>query len=185
VGFREWFYEGHLDYEQSYMVGLRHGNVYEFYPNGRLRSKETYRDGRLHGTGRQWSREGRLLVMWKFVNGCGLDLWCDSETGSLSEEFYCPREGELGFKRQWNDDEKTVYEEYYFLSSGYHGIWRQWNQKGKLRRGFPQFYVNNRKVTSPRYRRACERDASLVPYRVEDDDWSRTLPPEYLTQRRK
>jgi antitoxin component YwqK of YwqJK toxin-antitoxin module len=86
VGFRQWDEAGRLEFEYAMRGGVKHGHEYRFYPNGRLEDKETYREGRLHGVGRQWSEDGRLLVTWKLVDGTGLDLWCDTQTGTLAEE---------------------------------------------------------------------------------------------------
>jgi hypothetical protein len=186
VGYREWFDDGQLDFEYALREGIKHGPEYHFCANGQLLEKETYRHGRLHGTGKQWSESGRLLVSWRLVNGRGLDLWCDTCTETLAEEHYWPREGERGYSRAWNDDEKTVWQEYFYaLSKGYHGIWREWNARGRLRRSFPRYYVNDRKVTKRQYLRACETDHTLLPYRAEDDDPHRELPAEYVAQREK
>jgi hypothetical protein len=186
VGHREWDEDGRLEFESALRAGVRHGHEYRFYPNGQLLDKETYRDGRLHGVGRQWAEDGTLLVNWKMVGGTGLDLWCDNLTGTLAEEHHWPREGELGYKREWNADERTVRQEYFYvLGKGYHGVWREWNGRGGLRRGFPRFYIHGRKVTRRQYLEACEADPSLPPYRAEDDDPHRELPAEYLAHRQR
>jgi antitoxin component YwqK of YwqJK toxin-antitoxin module len=186
VGYREWFEDGQLSFEYAMRGGVQHGPEYRFYPNGQLEEKETYRDGRFHGTGMQWSEDGRLLVTWKLVNGAGLDLWCDCSTGTLAEEHYWPEEEELGYKREWNPDEKTIWQEYFYvLGKGYHGVWREWNEKGRLRRGFPLYFVNDKTVTKREYLKACARDPSLPPFRVEDNDPHRELPAEYRAQRKR
>jgi hypothetical protein len=186
VGYREWDEEGRLEFESALRDGVKHGHEYRFHANGRLLEKETYRDGKLHGVGRQWAEDGRLLVTWKLVNGSGLDLWCDTRTGTLAEEHYWPEEGELGYKRQWNGDERTVWQEYFYTpGKGYHGVWREWNARGRLRRGFPRFHVSGRKVTRRQYLEAFNDDPTLPRYRPEDDDPRRELPAEYLTRRQK
>jgi antitoxin component YwqK of YwqJK toxin-antitoxin module len=165
-------------------IGVKHGKSYRFYESGQLLEEEPYRDGRAHGTGRQWAEDGRLLVSWTLAHGVGLDLWCDTQTGALAEEHYWPGEGELGYTRQWNEDERTVWQEYsYVLGIGYHGVWREWNARGGLRRGFPHYYLNGRKVTKREYLRACASDPTLPPYRPEEDGPRRELPAEYLAQR--
>ncbi len=186
VGYRMWDEDGHLEFEYAMRSGVKHGHEYRFHPNGQLLEKETYHDGTLHGVGRQWSEDGRLLVSWKLVNGTGLDLWCDTATGRLAEEHYWPKDGELGYFRQWNSNERTIWQEYYYvLSKGYHGVWREWNARGRMRTGFPRYYINDQKVTKSQYRKACESDDTLVPYQSGDDDPHRQLPAEYLTQRKK
>jgi antitoxin component YwqK of YwqJK toxin-antitoxin module len=163
--------------------GVKHGNEYRFHPNGKLLEKKTYCNGRPHGIGKQWAEDGRLLVTWKLVNGSGLDLWCDYE-GRLAEEHYWPKPGERGYARQWNSDERTVYAEYFYRAGiGYHGIWRKWNRLGRMMRGFPRFFVCDRKVTKNEYFKICKADSTLPPYLTSDDDPHRVLPEEYLRQR--
>jgi antitoxin component YwqK of YwqJK toxin-antitoxin module len=184
VGCREWDEDGQLLAEVPMRGGVRHGNVAYFYPGGQLEEMQPYRHGQMHGTGRQWSEDGRLLVTWQLNRGTGLDLWCDSGTGTLAEEHYWPREGGLGYGRDWNVDEKTIHEEYFYaLGRGYHGVWREWAGRGGLRRGFPHFYVNDRKVSKLQYLKACQGDPTLPPYRPEEDDPHRALPAEYLAQK--
>jgi len=185
VGFRLWDEEGRLEFENALRHGVRHGNEYSFYPNGRLLEVTPYRDGRIHGTGRQWSEDGRLLVTYRLVRNTGLDLWC-GDGGALSEEHYCPKDGELGYRREWNCDDRTICQEYFFvLGKGYHGVWREWNRRGRLRRGFPRYYVADRRVTKRQYLRASLGDPSLPLYRAEDNEPVRVLPAEYLSQRKK
>jgi antitoxin component YwqK of YwqJK toxin-antitoxin module len=185
VGCRQWDEDGPLVFESAMRNGVKHGHEYRFHDNGRVLEKETYRNGHLHGIGRQWAEDGTLLVTWKMVNSTGLDLWCDTQTGTLAEERYWPREGEVGYERQWTGDERTVWQEYFYvLNRGYHGIWREWNARGKLRRGFPHYHVHDVKVTRRQYVKACRTDPTLVPYRQEDDRPNRTLPAEYQAQRR-
>jgi hypothetical protein len=186
VGFREWSESGRLEFETGMRGGVRHGHEYRFYPSGRLLEKETYRGGLLHGVGRQWAEDGRLLVKWKFVQGVGLDLWCDPSSGRLAEEHYWPGPEELGYTRMWNGDERTVWQEYFHaVVRGYHGVWREWGAEGKLRRGFPRYFIDDVRVPREEYLRACERDLLLPRYSPEDDSPCRRLPEEYLFQRKK
>lgn len=186
VGCREWDEEGSLDWEFALRDGVRHGNCYRFYPDGQVLEFEHYRNGREHGTGKQWTEDGRLLVTWTLKNGTGLDLWCDTRTETLAEEMYWPPEGKLGYVRQWNPDEKTVWQEFYLLGGkGYHGVWREWNEKGRMRRGLPQFYIEDKRVTKQQYLKACEADRSLPRYRPLDDGPQRKLPKKYVAQRKK
>jgi antitoxin component YwqK of YwqJK toxin-antitoxin module len=185
VGQRWWYEDGSLEFEEQMRGGEVHGHMYRFYESGQLMEVQPYCDGKMHGTGQQWSEDGRLLVAWQLARGTGLDLWCDSSTGTLAEEHRRPGEGQLGYTRQWNADERTVWQEYcYVLGLGYHGVWREWNTRGRLRRGFPRYYVNDRRVTKRQYLRACRTDPMLPRYRAEEDDPHRKLPPEYLAQRR-
>jgi hypothetical protein len=184
VGFREWSQTGTLLFEYGLKGGEKHGYEYEFYDSGALLEKGAYRKGKLHGPGVQLAENGRVLVVWKLDNGCGLDLWCDQRTGLLAEEVFWPAQGEQGYKRLWNEDQETIWEEWFFAPGmGYHGIRREWDGD-KLCRGFPQFYIGDKKVSRARYLSACKTDKTLPKYRAADDKPTRRLPAEYLAQRR-
>lgn len=185
VGYRLWYPSGQLALDYGLKGGLKHGTEYHFNEAGHLTFLEPYRAGQVHGTARQWSDDGELLVACRLDHGVGLDLWCDEETGRLAEEHFWPADGDQGYLRQWNDDERTVWEEYYYVRGrGYHGIWREWNDQGKLRRGFPHYYVHDAKVSKRQYLRACEHDDTLGLYRPKEDRPSRKLPAEYVAQRK-
>ncbi|WP_157606255.1 toxin-antitoxin system YwqK family antitoxin [Schlesneria paludicola] len=185
VGFREWDEHGVLFFEYSMKRGQKHGRAYRFFANGEPMDLDTFRDGQLHGPGKQWNEKGELLITYTLVNGTGLDLWCDDTKQTLSEEHYWPKEGELGYRRNWNDDDVSVHEEYFFVNShGYHGIWRKWASKGTLRRGYPQYYVRGNRVTKAQYVRAAAQDILLPACRKKDDQPIRDLPHEYISQRK-
>ena len=188
VGYREWNENGWLEFEYGMKNGKKHGREYCFhgFENGQPYEVTPYRNGRIHGTGKQWSDDGKVVISYKLINGTGLDLWCGHTNDTLSEEHYYPKDGELGYHREWHFDEKSIWQEYFFSpGAGYHGIWREWNDKGKLRRGFPQYHLNDSRGTKRQYMKACESDATLPPYRQNDDRPYRKLPPEYLAQREK
>lgn len=186
VGFRQWSESGELEVEYGMRNGTKHGRWYRFYENGQPEEVIPYRNGRRHGTGKQWLPDGQLLITYKLVNGTGLDLWCGHENDTLAEECYWPKEGELGYHREWNDDETSIWQEYhYYTEKGYHGIWREWNKQGILRRGFPKYYVDDNRVTKQQYLKASLIDRTLPPYRPEEDRAYRELPREYLAQRKK
>lgn len=184
VGRRHWDEEGEMYLEYGIKNGEKHGREYWFMM-GRLDEMTPYRMGTPHGTAMQFDDQGEILVTSVKNNGVGLDLWCCNLEHTLSEEQYDPAEGELGYRRHWNEDEKTIFEEYFFMSHyAYHGIWRQWNEKGRLRRGFPRYFVRGNQVTRRVYLKDCANDPTLIPYRKSDDSPKRILPQEYLAQRK-
>lgn len=185
VGWRYWYEDGSVDVEWGIKDGQRHGLRLEYHQNGRLAHVERYRNGRENGTARQWSEDGKLLVTYRLANGVGLDLWCDFDTGTLAEEHLWPDCGQVGYNRLWNKNERTIWQEQYYTGAGHHGIWREWNKQGRLKRGFPHFYVHDKRVTKRQYANACEGDPTLARYRPEDDRPYRKLPAEYVAQRRK
>lgn len=184
VGRRIWWDDGEtVCLEVGIKDGKKHGNELYFTHNGLLISIEPYRNGVPHGKAKQFADNGSVLICYTMQNGVGLDLWCHSD-GSLSEEHYYPASGELGYNRWWNEDNKSIYSEESWLDgSGWHGICREWNSKGRLCRGFPQFYVKGQRLKKNQYLRACELDAILPRYHPQQDVPYRTLPKEYLSQK--
>jgi len=186
VGRRVWWDDGQTVFlEYGVKDGKKHGNEMQFHRNGLLLSVEPHRDGKAHGKATQFAANGSVLICYVLKNGVGMDLWCDDD-GNLSEEHYYPAKGELGYNRWWNEENKSIWREESWLDGlGWHGILREWNGKGRLCRGFPQFYVNGQRLTKSQYLRACQTDQSFPPYDPEQNQPFRTLPSEYLAQRPK
>lgn len=179
VGERTWDLRGDLDSEWGIKDGRRHGPQRR-RTDGVLTFETNWVDGKEHGIARQYWDDGRPLGTYKMVHGTGVDLWRCNLTGKLSEEWHWT-DGEMdGLVRFWNDDEKTIWEEKHCKASVEHGIFREWNDKGRLRRGFPQYYINGKKVRKREYLTGCKRDETLPAFREEDNNWHRPLPAEYL-----
>lgn len=181
VGRRYFFESGELAGD----VGLRgdryHGIDYRWDMPGSLMSAIPYADGLEHGTAHQWGYDGTYLGSYTMEHGTGIDLWrsgCGGEQPALSEVRYY-RDGQRhGFEWWLNGDQRSVYEEGHYANGQPHGILRQWNSQGRLRRGYPQYYVNGERVTKRQYLRASQRDPSLPRFSPEDNLPARTFPPE-------
>jgi hypothetical protein len=126
------------------------------------------------------------------VRGTGIDLWrstnFDDRSVILREVHYMKDGTPHGFEWWINDDESSVYEEKHWRNGCLHGIERQWNSDGKLRRGYPKYYVDDQKVTKRQYIRAAERDPSLPRWRRSENFPLRRFPAEitrHLGRRRK
>jgi hypothetical protein len=191
VGHRTWFENGQLAVEYALRNEARHGFCYSFYESGQILEKEKYRNGYAHGVGKQLAEDGTLLVAWKLSHGTGLNLRCDTKTGKLAMESHFPKAGGLSYIRLWNPDGRTVSREN-LVSPGertwgnpLHGITRAWNKRGRLRRGFPQFWLPDGQVTKTEYLDACKAHSGLIPYRAEDDQPYRRLPREFIAQRKR
>lgn len=185
VGFRYIGEGGHIEWEQALRDGRPHGVERQFHHNGVLLFACPWVDGVEHGIARQYSESGELVCQYEMIHGTGVDLWCCNITDRLSEEHH-KKDGRLhGVVRWWNDNEKTVWCEEWFSMSKRHGIWRSWNDRGRLSRGYPQYFVNDAKVTKRQYRKACETDPSLPPFREEENRPNRTLPPEFADRFRR
>ena len=98
--------------------------------------------------------------------GTGIDLWW-GRAGYLREEHRMNDGLPHGFERWWST-KNEVYDEQQWFNGKWHGIHRRWTRR-KLDRGFPQFHINNVKVTKRGYLRAAKTDPTLPPYDPKDD----------------
>lgn len=141
--------------------GEKHGPSVEYWHNGQVAFIEPYVAGRVHGVTRHFDEQGRLLLESRYVRGSGVDLWCDLHNRTLSEETWS-REGRLhGVRRNWNSDGETVWLEEHWENGELHGVVREWNDKGRLRRGFPRYYLHGRKVPRRGYPFAVPKSDDL------------------------
>ena len=83
-----------------------------------------------------------------------------------------------GFEWWLNEDQATVHQEAHFWENLQHGIRREWNGEGRLRRGFPQYWVNNQRVSKRQYLRAFVKDPNLPAFCEADNLPQRDFPPE-------
>ncbi|HEX6290975.1 MAG TPA: hypothetical protein VFZ66_17450 [Herpetosiphonaceae bacterium] len=181
VGRRFFFETG----EPSLDFGLRreryHGMWYRWDLPGMLISAIPYQDGLEHGTAHQWSFDGQLLGSYTMQHGTGLDLWWGqrSDGGRMLSEARFYRDGQRhGFEWWIEADQRSVYEEGHYAKGAPHGILRQWNRKRRLKRGYPQYYVNGERITKAQYLRACRNDSTLPPFQPADNLPARKFPAE-------
>lgn len=175
VGYRHWSETGQLGMEYSILDGSMHGPFRTWHDNGQLCEVAWYEHGKEHGTTVQYDHDGNLIGSYTMTHGTGVDLWF-ARPGVISEERHY-QDGKLhGFERWWNEDNQTVYQESHFWHGVEHGIFRQWNQAGRLRRGYPRYYVEGKQVRKAQYERACRRDLALPPFRLEENMPQRQAP---------
>ena len=188
VGFR-WFSEdGTAGTENPIKNGVMHGNMHYFEvgADGSRKSSfsEPYRNGLAHGIAKQYSDDGKLIGTYTMKRGTGIDFWrTETYCGSsvyLHEIRYIKDGNWHGFEWWLNDDQASVHQEAHFWENLQHGIRREWNGEGKLRRGYPQYWVNNKQVSKRQYLRACAKDSNLPPFREIDNLPARNFPPEVL-----
>ncbi len=189
VGVRQFDVDGEIATETPFKNGVIHGIVYCFEsgPDGRARVNfaEPYRNGLAYGTARQWSLDGEKLIgTYTMKHGTGLDLWrnwdYERKHYYLSEARYLEDGKWHGFEWWLDEDQTTVFEEHHFWKNLQHGIQREWNNEGRLRRGFPRYWLNNERVTKRKYLRAQASDRSLPPFRAADNLPRRNFPPEVM-----
>jgi hypothetical protein len=182
VGYRYYNADGVLINETPMKDGKKHGHELTWDDDGTLLSVEPYWDGKCHGTAKQYGRDGRVIGTYKMVHGTGYDLWRNMSFHGPSYyvcEIHSVRNGLLhGFVWWLNDDEKSVWDEKHWYEGKSHGINREWNFAGKLRRGYPKYWVRDEAVTKRQYVAAARKDATLPPFRPKDNSPKREFPPE-------
>jgi antitoxin component YwqK of YwqJK toxin-antitoxin module len=182
VGARYFDASGAPDNEWAFRKGVPHGTRYVWHEPGQLASAEPYEEGVPHGTARQWSRyDGRLIGSYTLERGTGIDLWRqDWSDGSveLAEVHYMRNGRPHGFEWWLNEDQRSVWQERHWKDGERHGIERDWNIEGRLRRGYPRYWVQGERVSKRQYLRTAARDPSLPPFRAEENEPQRTFPPE-------
>jgi hypothetical protein len=185
VGRAAWYESGHL----AVAVGLRRGIAvgphveYHDAPGGPVSYAEPYVDGKVHGLAKQFDADGRLILVSPFVRGTGTDYWCD-ETGQLAEEHPVVRGKLSGRERWWNPDGKSVFAETQYRDGVRHGVAREW-LGGKLRPGFPKFFVAGKERSKRQYLEAAKANASIPLYRPEENNCRRRLPEEFIELKRR
>ena len=181
IGYRHFDADGELILDAGLHRGRRHGREYRLDTPGKVLSATAYKNGLEHGLARQWSDDGRLIGTYRMRNGTGIDLWWQ-ETWRKPRRPYLAevrfmRSGQRhGFEWWLNDDQRSVWREQHWSEDKAHGIEREWDRKGKLRTGFPKFYVKGECVTRESYQRACVKDPSLPMFRKQDDKPERDFP---------
>ncbi len=178
VGRRGFDYSGVIEWEVAFRNGGQHGWAYR-WDDGRLMWREPSENGCIHGTASQWDREGNLMGQYTMEHGTGIDLWWqeNSETGKYLSEVYYKVAG-LRHGYEWHFSEGVLHQEVQWFEGKRHGIERSWNFKDRLRRGYPQYWVNDEQVKRPQYLRALKSDATLPLFRKEDNLPLRDFPPE-------
>lgn len=186
AGIRYFGEAGELQSEIPLKNGRTHGILY-YFDQGLVTFSEPYSNGLAHGTAKQWSDEGKLIGTYTMRHGTGLDLWrcrrnCGTGSIYLSEARYLKGGMFHGFEWWLNEDPRSVHHETHFWKGQKHGIERDWNGEGRLRRGYPKYWVRGQQVTKRQYVRECLRDSALPPFREADNLPRRRLPPEVTRQ---
>jgi hypothetical protein len=184
VGERQFNENGQLEFERPMKNGVTHGTLYGI-DEGVVTFAEPYRNGLAHGIARQWSIDGEPIGSYTMRHGTGLDLWrCKANGGNgrvfLAEARYLKEGKWHGFEWWLDENQKSVYSEHHFWENLQHGIERHWNSQGRLKRGYPRYWVNDKRVTRREYLRASAENPNLPRFRESDDRPRRKFPPEVL-----
>jgi hypothetical protein len=184
VGTRQFGQNRRLELERPVRDGMFHGTLYSF-EDGVVISAEPYRNGLAHGIAKQWSFDGEFIGSYSMKHGTGLDLWrCKKNWGNkrvfLAEARFLKDGKWHGFEWWLNEDQKSVHDEQHFWENLQHGVQRSWNSKGRLRRGYPRYWVKGSRVTKSEYLRACAKDPNLPQFSESDNRPRRIFPSEVL-----
>jgi antitoxin component YwqK of YwqJK toxin-antitoxin module len=184
VGVRQFDDNGQLEFERPMKNGVTHGTLYGI-DDGVVTFAEPYRNGLAHGIAKQWSIDGEPIGFYTMKHGTGLDLWrCKANWANgrvfLSEARYLKEGKWHGFEWWLDENQKSVYTERHFWENLQHGVERQWNSQGRLKRGYPRYWVNNKRVAKREYLHACAEDPNLPRFRESDNRPRRKFPPEVL-----
>jgi hypothetical protein len=181
VGQRAYDGDGQLKVETPLKNGNKHGREYIWDESGALESVEPYREGKLHGLAKQYNRKGKVIGTYRFAHGTGYDIWrYEREDGSVGiSEIFSVNDGALdGFEWWLKADQHSVWHERPWQGGRYHGIERRWNAQGRLKRGYPKYWVQGQAVTKRFYLKATERDQTLPKYRESENRPQRKFPSE-------
>ena len=181
VGQRSYDQDGRLMMETPMKNGKRHGREYVWDENGDLLSVEPYVDGKLHGVARQYGRNGKVIGTYRCVRGTGYDIWrFEREDGSIGiSEIHSLRDNlPHGYEWWLKSDQHSVWHERHWHHGEYHGIERMWSEKGKLKRGYPKYWVKGQTVNKRLYLRAAENDKTLPEFLDNENRPHRQFPVE-------
>jgi antitoxin component YwqK of YwqJK toxin-antitoxin module len=179
VGRRYWNENGILEWDQCLRNGHPFGTFRQWHSNGQLMWEEPFRNGLAHGICRQWDENGELLGASRMKMGTGMDLWWgDSRQKFPTEERSYMKGLHHGFERWWCR-KNEIFQELHYRHGVEHGVFRQWTS-GKLKRGYPKFYLSGKKVTKRAYIAASNHDATLPPY-LDKENSPRRKPVEVPT----
>ena len=181
VGQRVYNREGLMVLETPIKNGLKHGREFTWDDDGKLRLIEPYVKGKIHGTAKQYGREGNVIGTYTLIHGTGFDIWRQENEGRtiFVSEIHSLQDGVLhGYEWHFAASQQDLWCERYWYMGKIHGIERIWNSKGKLRPGYPRFYVLDQAISRKKYLKLALSDETLPIYREEENLTSRNLPTE-------
>ncbi len=181
VGRRVYSTQGQLILETPLRDSKKHGRELTWGDDGKLELVEPFYYGKIHGTAKQYDRGGRVIGTYQMVHGTGYDVWRNrySDGPWYVSEIHSQRDGLLhGFVWWLEPDQQSVHDEKYWHDGKLHGIAREWNSAGRLRRGFPKYWVHDQAVTKRQYLAAARKDPTLPPFRLNDNRPRREFSPE-------
>lgn len=159
-------------------AGRTHGRKYEFFDSGAVSCEERYVNGLPHGVCHQWDDDGRLLGTYVFRNGSGLDVWRHRNTRGrpYASEIRTLRAGVLHGFEWWLGSARRLSAEVHWVGEKKHGIERSWDWNGGLDKGFPRFWISDKRQTKRAYLAAARSDSTLPAFVERENKANRALP---------
>lgn len=181
VGRRVYNREGILILETPMKDDLKHGHETTWDDDGNLLSIEPYARGKIHGTAKQYGRNGKIIGTYKLKHGTGFDVWRQEEEINkvFVSEIHSLKDGmPNGYEWWFASSRHDLMHERHWQMGKLHGIERSWNSKGKLRRGYPKFIIEDQVVTIQKYVKMALIDTTLPVFQEKDNLPNRKLPSE-------
>jgi hypothetical protein len=181
VGQRHYTQTGTMVRETPLKDGQKHGREYTWNDDGSLILMEPYVQGKIHGTAEQYGAEGKVIGTYHIIHGTGLDIWREEdEAGNISiAEIHSLRDGlPHGYTWWLITGQNLRWHEQHWQAGQLHGIERMWNQQGKLRRGYPKYWITGQTVSKQKYLQTIQDDQTLPPYDELDNSQQRQFPLE-------
>ena len=181
VGRRVYNQKDILILETPMKDGLKHGRAITWDDNGRLLSIEPYAKGKLHGTTKQYGRNGKVIGTYKLVHGTGFDIWRheNEDNRVFVSEIHSLKDGlPNGYEWWFASTKQDLLHERHWHMGKLHGIERMWNSKGRLYRGYPTFFISDQTVSKQKYVKLTRTDKTLPAFREKDNFPHRSLPSE-------
>jgi len=181
VGQRIYNRQGTMILETPIRDGLKHGWEFTWDDDGKLLLIEPYVKGKIHGTAKQYGSEGNVIGTYTLVHGTGFDIWRqeNEDQAVFISEIHSLQDGvPHGCEWQFVSPHRNLWYERNSYTGKIHGIERIWNSKGRLRRGYPRFYVLDQVVSKQKYLELSQTDKSLPTYQEDDNLPQRHFPQE-------
>ena len=181
VGQRSYTPDGILVMETPLKDGLKHGREFTWSEDGALLLVEPYVKGKIHGTAKQYGFSGKPIGTYRLIHGTGFDIWrSEHNDGRVTiSEIHSLRDGlPHGYEWWFTDGGSSLWHERHWHAGTYHGIERMWNSQGKLKRGYPKYWIMGQTAPKRRYLQAAKSDQSLPVFREQDKSPQRKFPVE-------
>ena len=179
VGQRVYNREGILILETPMRDGLKHGREMTWSDDGELLLIEPYTKGKIHGTAKQYGWNGKVIGLYTMVHGTGFDVWRqeDEDHEVFVSEIHSLQDGlPNGYEWSFASSKQDLWHERHWNMGKLHGIERVWNSRGRLRRGYPKFYIADQAVSKQTYNKMTLMDKTLPLLREEDNIPYRKFP---------